>query len=528
MKLYLLRGVGLILISLPVIAYLILKLMPNVNDSAMLSYAENEQVLNLLPIPIVILKSDLFIIDFANDAMFALWRRERSVPTLGLPLVAAFPETDSSFLSQLKQVFQTGVVYRDEEVSLTLNDGTGEAYSIFIDYTYQAIRREDGEITGILVTAQDVSHKVSAKQLLQDTTRQLKDSNHALASSNEECLMAIETAKLGTWKLSADRSVLSFSKRGAEIYGLAEDQILLGSALDLVREDYRASVQQMFKQVKDSGEMFELEYPIRPLHLNQDRWIRLTGRVMIADGQATMLKGTLMDITGQKMELIRKNEFIAMASHELKTPLTSLNGLVQLMSRRPELKENSSLVEMTTLALSQIRKMTRMINSFVNISRLEAGKFDLDVTDFDLGELVTEYLDEVRVSAPRHQFIQQGCQSLRVKADRVKIGVLLTNLVANAVKFTPAGKSITVSCFKQPGYVEVSVLDQGCGIAEKDRDKVFERFSQIENLHVKNSSGFGIGLFLCSEIIRRHQGEIWLEDSKGPGCDFHFRLPVMD
>jgi two-component system sensor histidine kinase VicK len=503
--------------------------MPNVSDSVLLSYAENEQVLNLLPIPIAVLKGDLFVISFANDAMFEFWKRDRSVATIGLPLITAFPETNVSFLMQIQQVFQTGVSYKDEEVVLTLNDGSGKSYSIFIDYSYQAIRAENGEITGILVTAQDVSHKVSAKQLLQDTTRQLEDSNHALTSSNEECLMAIETAKLGTWKLSAEDRALSFSKRGAEIYGLAEEQVSLSSVIALVRGDYRESVEQTLKEVMDTGEMFELEYPIKPLNSDEERWIRLTGRVMMdLQGHSTILKGTLMDITGQKMELIRKNDFIAMASHELKTPLTSLNGLLQLMNRRPELTEDKTLTDMMVLALSQIRKMTRMINSFVNISRLEAGKFDLDLTDFDLGELVTEYLDEVRVTAPRHEFIQQGCQKLKVSADRAKIGVLLNNLVTNAVKFTPAGKSITVSCFQKPGYVEVSVMDQGCGIAEKDRHKVFERFSQIENPHVKNSSGFGIGLFLCSEIIKAHQGKIWLEDSEGIGCDFHFRLPVVN
>lgn len=491
--------------------------MPNVNDS----------VLNLLPIPIAVLKGDSSVISFANDAMFELWKRDRAVPTIGLPLTAAFPETNASFLTQIKQVFETGNSYKDEEVLLTLNDGSGKPYSIFIDYTYQADRAENGEITGVLVTAQDVSKKVSVRQLLQDTTQQLKTANHALASSNEECLMAIETAKLGAWKLSVEDSKLSFSERGATIYGLAEEQVALSAALDLVREDYRESVVQSLKEGMDTGELFELEYPIRLLNSDQDRWIRLTGRGMTNEGHATILKGTLMDITGQKMELIRKNEFIAMASHEFKTPLTSLNGLIQLMSRRPELKADSSLVEMTGVALSQIRKMTRMINSFVNISRLEAGKFDLDLTDFDLGELVTEYLDEVRVTAPRHLVIQQGCSALKVRADRAKIGVLLTNLVANAIKFTPAGKSITVSCFQKPGYVEVSVMDQGYGIVEKDRHKVFERFSLIENTQVRNSSGFGIGLFLCSEIIRHHQGEIWLADSEGGGCDFHFRLPVM-
>lgn len=303
-------------------------------------------------------------------------------------------------------MFQTGLSYKDEEVVLTLNDGSGKSYSIFIDYSYQAIRAENGAITGVLVTAQDVSHKVSAKQLLQDTTRQLKDSNHALASSNEECLMAIETAQLGTWKLSVEGRALSFSTRGAEIYGLAEEQVPLSSALALVREDYRETVERSLKEVMDTGEMFELEYPIRLLNSDQDRWVRLTGRVMMdIQGHATILKGTLMDITGQKMELIRKNDFIAMASHELKTPLTSLNGLLQLINRKPELKVDNRLVEMMTLALSQIRKMTGMINSFVNISRLEAGKFDLVLTFIFACLLLCQWLN----------WLWKGCRSWHLK-----------------------------------------------------------------------------------------------------------------
>lgn len=503
--------------------------MPNMNDGVSLSYAENEQILNLLPIPVAILKGDLFNIAFANDAMFELWKRDKSVPTLGLSINAAFPETDASFIKQLKHVFKTGESYKEEEVLLTLNDGTGATYSIFIDYTYKAIRADNGVITGVLVLAQDVSHKVTAKQLLHETAKQLKNANHALESSNEECLMAIETAKLGTWKLYCEQNEVVLSDRSAVIYGLTEHEISLASALDLVREDYRDSVERTLKKVIDSAEMLEMEYPIRPANSEEDTWIRLTGRVVVdVEGRSKVLRGTLMDITGQKMELARKNDFIAIASHELKTPLTSLNGILQMLGRKKELKFDSHIGEMMELALSQVRKMTRMINSFVNISRLEAGKFELFLTTFDLGELVTEHLNEVRITAPRHQFIQEGCQALNVRADRVKIGILLSNLIANAIKFTPVGKSITVSCYQKSGYAEVSVTDQGCGIADKDKHKLFERFSLIENQHVKNSAGFGIGLFLCAEIIKRHQGEIWLADSEGEGCAFHFQLPVSD
>ncbi|MET4140957.1 ATP-binding protein [Pedobacter sp. UYP1] len=502
--------------------------MLNIDDSHSLSYADNEQILNLLPIPIAVLKGELFVISFANDAMFELWRRDRTVQTIGLPITTAFPETNVSFLAQLEKVFRTGVPYKDEEVLLTLNDGTGKVYSIFIDYTYQAIFGDEGIITGILVTAQDVSRKVSAKQLLHDTTEELKNSNHALSSSNEECLMAIATANLGTWKLFVDRDELSFSERSAAIFGLKQQEVSLRSVLHLVRKDHRQSVIQTLQEIADSGQTLEIEYPINPENSDQERWVRLTGRgVVDVQGHAMVLKGTMMDITSSKMELIRKDEFIGIASHELKTPLTSLNGLLQLLSRRLDLKKDDNLGEMMVLTLSQLRKMTRIITSFVTISRLESGKFELELTDFDIGELLNEQLKEVRMTAAGHTFIQEGCQKLHIKADRIKIGALLSNLISNAVKYTPTGKSITVSCRQKLKFLEISVKDEGTGIAEADKERIFERYSQIENPHVKNSAGFGIGLFLCAEIVRHHKGEIWVENNEDAGCTFYFKLPVF-
>lgn len=501
--------------------------MPNMNDSILLSYSENQQVLNLLPVPVLVLKGDLFIIEFANDAMFDFWRRNRSVKTIGLPLTAAFPETDTSFLTQLKHVFETGESFKNEEILLALNDGSGKSYTMFIDYIYQPIFFENGKISGILVTAQDVTHKVSARKLLQETAEQLKNANHALACSNEECLMAIETAQLGTWKLSADRNELSFSKRSAEIYGLNESLASLSLILSLTREDYLESTRNALKGALDTGKPVDLEYPIKPENTTDERWVRLTGRVVTdLQGHPSMLSGTLMDITGQKMELIRKNDFIAMASHEFKTPLTSLKGLLQLLSKRTEFKTDGIVEDMMGMALSQVRKLTRMINSFVNISRLESGKFELELSSFDIGELVSELLDEVRVTAPRHQFIQEGCETLVIEADRNKIEVLLTNLIANAIKYTPTGKSITVSCFQEQDKAELRITDEGCGIAEKDKSQIFERFSRIENPHIKNSAGFGIGLFLCAQIVRYHHGEIWLEKNDATGCAFHIKIPV--
>ena len=497
--------------------------MQNLGQRAINGSAENRQVLNLLPIPIAILSGEQHRIDFANDAMFAFWRRERSDQTIERPLAEAFPEVDPTFVKQLALVLHTGVTYKDEEVLLTMNDQFGNPYSIFIDYTYQPILDDHSKVIGVLVTAQDISHKVSAKKTLQATSDMLEQSNRALIASNQECIMVIETAKLGTWKLDAAKSILATTDRGVEICGLTDNLIALSDFTAIVSQDYQDEVVQAFEDAIRNGTDFELEIQIN-LSNTSDRWIRLNGKRN--EQQTSILSGTILDITHQKMEVIRKNQFIGMVSHELKTPLTSLAGMLQLVDRKVNSLGDIHLQHILQKSLHQVRKMTHMINSFVNVSRLESGKFELELTDFDMEELVGEYLSEAMLTAPQYQFIQHDCQTVKLKADRMKIGAVLANMVSNAIKYSPQGSPITINCKVRQRHLEIAVKDQGCGIAESDKERVFERFSHIDNPHIMHSAGFGIGLYLCSEIIKHHNGEIWVENNTDAGCTFHFKLPL--
>jgi two-component system sensor histidine kinase VicK len=500
--------------------------MHNLGQKAMSFPYENQQVLNLLPIPIAILSGRQYHIKFANDAMFDFWRRERSDQTLNQPLAEAFPEVNPIFLVQLSQVLQTGKTYLEEEVLLTLNDQQGNPYTIYIDYTYQPILDEHFNVTDVLVTAQDISHKVSAKKSLEEVSDKLEQSNRALIASNQECMMAIDTAKLGTWKLDFRKKEFIVTDRAVEICGLPGTTVLFSDFIAIVQQDYRAKINQDFENAANNGTDLEMEFPVSPPGAS-DRWIRLNGKVSKPHKQHTSrLSGTILDITDQKMEVIRKNQFIGMVSHELKTPLTSMTGMLQLLGRQVKTEGNIYLQHILEKSLLQVSKMTHMINSFVNLSRLESGKFELQLTDFDMEELIAEYLSEAKLTSAQHQFIQHDCQRIYLKADRVKIGAVLANMVSNAIKYSPHDSPITISCQRQQAHLQVAVKDQGCGIAESDKKRVFERFSHIENPHIRHSSGFGIGLYLCAEIIRHHQGEIWVENNPDAGCTFYFKLPV--
>ena len=500
--------------------------MQNSGEGAKSFADENNHIFNLIPIPMALLDGMEHKITLANDAMCNLWRIERSDKTIGRPLAEALPEIDSTFLEQLSQVLATGLTYTEEEVLLTLNDQQGNMYSSYVDYTYQPLTNAYSQITGVLVTAQDVSQKVSAMKALREASAQLEQSNKSLTTMNKEYMTAIDIAKIGTWKLDIISNEFTVTDRTVEIFGFQDNIIRLTDFVNAVKKNYQTEVMQAFKAGITKGIPLEIEFPVCSTGASE-RWVRLNGKVIYNQlQQMSSVSGTILDITGQKTGTIRKNQFIGMVSHELKTPLTSLTGMLQLVARKVNAESDLHIQHILEKSLHQVGKMTHMINSFVSLSRLESGKFELQLTEFDMEELIAEYLGEAQMIAPHHQFVQHDCQTVKIKADRIKIGAVLANMVSNAIKYSPQGTSITISCKKHMDSIEVSVKDQGCGIAETDKKRVFERFSDIDNPHIMHSSGFGIGLYLCSEIVSHHHGKIWVENNSDAGCTFSFKLPI--
>ena len=170
--------------------------------------------------------------------------------------------------------------------------------------------------------------------------------------------------------------------------------------------------------------------------------------------------------------------------------------------------------------------MTNMINSFLNVSRLEAGKIHLEKTIFDIEELVKTIVDEVAVTAHHHAVDFKACNPLMVYADYEKIGQVINNLISNAMKYSGSGKTIEIACRQHEAMVQLSVKDEGVGIKPQDVGRLFERYYRVENENISMVSGFGIGLYLCSEIIQRHNGHIWLESEVGRGSTFYFTIPM--
>lgn len=232
------------------------------------------------------------------------------------------------------------------------------------------------------------------------------------------------------------------------------------------------------------------------------------------------------DITKRKELEQQKDEFIGIVSHELKTPVTSLKGYAQFLEKRFVKKEDQASAEYMSKMNTQITKLVSLIGDLLDVTRNESGKLQFNLDVFDLNELVAETLESLKLGDSKHSLIRKGKIKSKIFGDRERIGQVLTNLLTNAVKYSPDADQVFIKLTQSGEAAAVTVQDFGMGIAAEEHEKIFQRFYRANGNGVRYP-GLGLGLYISSEIIRRHNGEIWVESREGEGSTFGFSLPVI-
>ncbi len=174
----------------------------------------------------------------------------------------------------------------------------------------------------------------------------------------------------------------------------------------------------------------------------------------------------------------------------------------------------------------QVKKMGNMINGFLSLAQVESGKIHLNITKFDLNDLIKESVEEMLMLNPGRIINFSPNDVISLQADPDKIEQVIMNFISNAIKYSPGNGEISNSAQVLDDMVEVRVQDEGLGITHDDMEKLFDRYYRVENKQTENIPGFGIGLYLCAQIIQHHNGKIWVESKPGMGSVFFFRLPL--
>ncbi|MBS7565452.1 PAS domain S-box protein [Mucilaginibacter sp. Bleaf8] len=396
-----------------------------------------------------------------------------------------------------------------------------------------AARLDDDSTADVVAYIIDVTHQKDAEQKEQQLQSLVNKQQEEFYSvfMNAPALITICRSENLTYEF--------VNKAFQNFYG---QQDYLGKTAANVYPDFANSkLHDIAMQVMKSGEPYvgKAFHTRRTDQVSQqliDNWFDfIYTPVYAVDGKIDGLAFFGFDVTdlikaqqATKQLMQRKDEFMSIASHELKTPITSLKGSLQIATRLVAKDGNmQSIYPFIEKAGKQTGRLTALVDDLLDVTRIHAGKMMFNYSWFNAGEVFRECIEDTQSHIPTHKIIIKGDAEAHIHADKHRLEQVITNLITNAIKYSPDADQVIFTNEVKDGMLKVSVQDFGIGIPADKKDFVFDRFFRVQESSHK-FSGLGLGLYITSEIIRRHEGVIGVESAENKGSTFWFYIPVHE
>lgn len=467
------------------------------------------------PVAIGIFKGPDYIVELANPPLCKLYGKEEN-ELFAKPIFEVLQEAAEIGVKEiLDNVLKTGESYIGVEMPIPLlRDGGVE--TIYCNFVYEPLHEPDGSISGVIAVATDVTEQVQSRIELQESKNRLN--------------MALEASTLGVWDLDVNADTISTNHHYAQIFGLPESISVWSSKMiyDYIlgedRDAFQNAIDEALFQTGKLNIQLRIQWPDRSVH-----WIHCMGTVYYNDRKEPLrMLGTVQDITARKEQERHKDEFISIVSHELKTPVTSLNAFCQVLERKFAQAGNPLASEMLGKMKLQINRLNLVIHDLLDVTRIEGNKLQFRDSLFSFDDLLNEIVEEVQRITDTHSILAECDTSIKLNGDKERIGQVLTNLLINAVKYSPGKDKVHVTVITRGNELTCMVKDFGTGIPRDKQQFIFERFFRVQSHNMISGSGLGLGLYISAEIIKRQNGKIWMESIPGAGSTFYFTLPVSN
>ena len=339
--------------------------------------------------------------------------------------------------------------------------------------------------------------------------------------------LALEAGEIGVWDWDVVSNKIRWTDKVYQIHEVETNNFdgELVSYITRVYPEDKYRVEQAIQSALENKAPYNIEFRIITA-TGKIKWVFTSAKVLFDNGKPVRMLGATVDITKRKELERQKDDFLAIASHELKTPVTSLKAYGQVLQIQFEQKGDTNSVAALKKMDTQINKLTSLISDLLDVTKIQSGKLNMHVEAYDLNELVNEITDEVQLTTQRHLLIKELDKSKKVYGDKERIGQVLTNLITNAIKYSPHSDKIIIKTEVNDQFITLCVQDFGVGIAKDKQDKVFEQFFRVNNEKENTFPGLGLGLYVSSEIIKRQNGKIWIESVEGKGSTLCFKIPV--
>ncbi|WP_207420753.1 ATP-binding protein [Desertivirga brevis] len=321
----------------------------------------------------------------------------------------------------------------------------------------------------------------------------------------------------------ANNRAIYVSPKVETVYGYTQEEYANMPIEKMVTPEYLQYFLQNFKEIKELPNAHRI---VRIQAYRKDgelRWMEGEVYNFLNQPGINAIVSYIKDITDRVNLERQKDDFIGIASHELKTPLANIKGFVSLAEKTAKDKPEN-VIPFLSKAQHNITRLQRLVNDLLDISKINTGQLPYNLEVFNFSDLLKDTVKSLKMHHKKHEFLLSAPEQVMVNGDRFRLEQVLINLLENAVKYSPEADKVLVSAEISNSYLIVSIKDFGIGISEEHISKIFNRFYRVDNTSTKYQ-GLGLGLFIASEILKKHNGSFWLDSRLGEGSTFSFLLP---
>jgi two-component system CheB/CheR fusion protein len=477
-----------------------------------------EAIVQTIRDPLVVLHTDLRV-RTANKAFYTLFNLQQEIDGIYFFELAGGLLDAPALRQQLRDTVMRGIGFQDFELTYNFRE-LGEKTLLF---NAMRLHGEGDKRARILLSIGNITERKRAQESLHKSVEQFRE-------SEERLRVAMEAGKMGTWDWNILKDEILWSTDHNIMFGIPVNR-QSGSYkefLQHVHPNDREHVTEVLRKALDTRRDFAME--MRSQHPNgRITWIAAFSRAFYNEqGKAYRMIGVVIDITERKRLESQKEEFLGIASHELRTPVTSIKAYTQLLQEMVNEKNDTESVEIIDKLNRQVDRLTHLIADLLDITRISEGQLTLQPEVFSINDLINEIVELMQRTTAQHVIVNELNAMPPVKADRERISQVLINLISNAIKYSPNSHRIIVSTSRETDQVKISIQDFGIGMSEATRLRIFDRFFRASDNNIKTYPGLGLGLFIASDIIRKHGGDIGVESEKEKGTLIYFTLPVYE
>ena len=466
------------------------------------------------PIAIGILRGEDFIIEDANVDLLKIWGKTNQV--IGLKLFDGLPEiVNQAFPKILEQVYKTGEAHYGYETLARL-ERNGIISDYYFNFVYDPIFDQEKKVSGIMIVANEITAQVVSRLELQESEERFKN----LVLDNPVPTAFYETENI-VIKI-ANNEMLKLWGKSDKIIGLP-----MGEGIpELVGQPFIPLLQEVYR----TGIPYHADQQEATLVLDgvpTTNWYNFTYKPLRdAEGKVFGVLHAAIDVTRQVQLQHQKDEFLGIASHELKTPVTSIKAYAQVLEKMIRAEGDEKKAGMVRKMDLQLNRLTGLIGDLLDVTKIQAGKITFNAVEFDFDQLIYDMVEEMQHTTSQHHLNATLNSKITVIADRERIGQVVTNFLSNAIKYSVDADSIIVKSYRMGDEVILSVQDYGIGISENLQKFVFDQFYRVSGNQQHTYPGLGLGLYISAEIIKNEGGRIWVESTEGSGSTFYFALKI--